>query len=757
MSIRIVLILAGCLAVPAKTAAGTEAGAALPSAAIAEQAAPSAERPDTPLDTVVVVASRASEPISQVVASVSRVERDDIERQLVQDLDGLVRYTPGIGVVSDANRFGNRGFSIRGLEGNRVRILVDGVPVADGFSVGQFAAAGRDLVELEAVDRVEVQRGPASTLYGSDALAGVVAFRTRDPGDFLARVDGGTYLGGRLGWSGIDDSVLASATWAAASPDGRWEAMALYGRREGEAAGNRAWRERDRPNPADWRRQAMLAKAVHDGGDAGRYTLTVDAGREDRDTDVRSLTFGPGRFATTYRLLADDGNRRSRLSLAGAWQPGLAWLDQLDGQVYGQRSRTVQDSLQWRLPDAATPFESLRFRRFEYDTRATGLGLVGQARAEGDRVSHWHVFGLDAVRQRHEGLRDGLETNLASGATSTVVLGERFPVRDFPTSTSDTLALFWQDEIALGRRFALIPGLRAEVYRLRADPDAIFREDYPDLEPVDVDEARLTPRLAARWSPGGGHSLFVQYARGFRAPPFGDVNIGLSLPTFNYEVRPNPDLRPERSAGLELGWRHVGRHLRASVSVYENRYRDLIESRANLGVDPVSGALVFQSVNRDRARIRGAEGELLWRLAGLSGRLDGFELRVAAAWAEGDDTRRDRPLNSIEPGRLATGLRWDHGSGLFGAEWAVVASQRKRRLDPGAGPAPFAPPGWVRHDLYAWLQAGRHARLNLGLTNLGDRRYWEWGGVRGLAANAPDLGFYTRPGRAVSATLAVEW
>src|SRR3546814_2197489 len=75
------------------------------------------------------------------------------------------------------------------LEGNRVRIVVDGVPLADAYSIGQFASAGRDLVDLEAVERVEIQRGPASTLYGSDALAGVVAFRTLDPEALLLRGD----------------------------------------------------------------------------------------------------------------------------------------------------------------------------------------------------------------------------------------------------------------------------------------------------------------------------------------------------------------------------------------------------------------------------------------------------------------------------------------------------------------------------------------------------------------------------------------
>src|SRR5690606_8834898 len=103
------------------------------------------------LDAVVVVSSRVPEPLSQVVASVAQVEREELDRHLVRDPEGLVRYMPGVEVVSEGNRFGTRGFSIRGLEGNRVRIVVDGVPLADAYSIGQFASAGRDLVDLEAV------------------------------------------------------------------------------------------------------------------------------------------------------------------------------------------------------------------------------------------------------------------------------------------------------------------------------------------------------------------------------------------------------------------------------------------------------------------------------------------------------------------------------------------------------------------------------------------------------------------------------
>jgi len=718
------------------------------------EATPESSRVTT-LDTVVVVSSRVAEPISQVVASVAQVDRAQLDRQLVRDPAGLVRYVPGVEVVSDGHRFGTRGFSIRGLDGNRVRIVVDGIPLADEYSIGQFAAAGRDLVDLEAVETVEIQRGPASTLYGSDALAGVVAFRTIDPDALLARGDGAAHRGLRLGIDGLDDSRLLGASWAAGA-SGDWQAMVVAAQRRGHEAGNRAWREADAPNPLDFRRGSVLAKLVRDAGDGGRYVLAFDGMRESRQTAVDSLRFGSGRFATTYRLDADDHQQRGRASLGGEWTPGWRWMQSLQAQAYLQQTDVRQDSAQYRLADAATPFESLRWRRFDYASRADGVGLLGQSRHEGRFGRHWQVFGIDLARQRYRGLRDGVETNLATGASSHVVLGEPLPVRDFPDSANTSVALYWQDEISIGARLALIPGARAEWNRLRASPDAIYREDFPDAVPVDMDTRQVTPRLALRWTPGGGHSLFAQYARGFRAPPFGDVNIGLLLPVFNYEVRANPELRPERSEGLEIGWRYVDGAVRASLSAYENRYRDLIESRANLGIDPVTRALVFQSVNRDRARIRGLEGDLLWNLPGGAARSGHWQLRGAFAWSRGDDVRRERPLNSIDPPRATLGLGWEPDHARWGVEAAMVAVRRQDRVDHGGG-ALFQPAGHARFDLYGWAEPWPGLRINAGILNLADRRYWSWSSVRGLSADADDLGFHTRPGRSAAVNVSFDW
>ncbi|MBP6749021.1 MAG: TonB-dependent hemoglobin/transferrin/lactoferrin family receptor [Xanthomonadaceae bacterium] len=703
------------------------------------------------LDRIVVIASKVPEPAGRVVGRVVAIERATLERQQVQDIADLVRYEPGIDALGDSARFGWQGFSIRGLDGNRVGMEIDGVPVAEAFSVGQFAAAGRDLVELDALQRVEILRGPASTLYGSDALAGVVAYRTRSPADLLALDDDAHQLGARWGASGRDDSMSRSVALAGRGGE-RFEAMVLASRRDGHAADNHS--AAHPANPLDYRRDGLLAKLIWDGQGFGRWTATYDRGEGRARTDVGSLRFGPGRFSTTTDLRGDDRYRRERASLGAEWSSTSMWLDRAELLLYAQRSDTTQDTAQTRLADRTTRFPSLRLRRFSLEQNNTGIKWLGESRSgsEGDTFRHRHVFGIELSRTSFEGLRDGSEINLLTGASSNVVLGERFPVRDFPNSTARETGVFWQDEIGIGERFAVVPGLRWERYALDAQADAMFREDYPNVRVTDILRTAWTPKLGLRWQPSERSTFFAQYARGFRAPPFGDVNIGLSLTLLNYEVRPNPDLRPETSHGFEAGWRWRGEGLRLDVSAYRNRYRDLIDSRANLGIDPSSGALVFQSVNRARARIEGIEAEASWTPA----LAPSWEFRAAGAWARGRDLARDAPLNSVAPAKAVLGASWEPAASNWGVEAVATGVARQSALDESAGSL-FGAPGHALLDVYAWWRPLSATRVNLAVQNLADRRYWDWNTVRGVSANAADIDFYTRPGRSVSLSVSFDW
>jgi hemoglobin/transferrin/lactoferrin receptor protein len=204
-----------------RVAAIAMAWALIPSAAMAEPAAAADADGNA---TITVTATRIPQSVNEVPATVSVIDANTIADQLSSDIKDLVRFEPGVSVHRAPTRFGaaqgttgrdgNAGFNIRGLEGNRVLIQVDGVRVPDGFEFGAQSAGRGDYVDLGVIKSVEILRGPASALYGSDGLAGAVSFTTSDPQDFLRP---GKTVGGivRSAYDSADDQFSETGIFAA--------------------------------------------------------------------------------------------------------------------------------------------------------------------------------------------------------------------------------------------------------------------------------------------------------------------------------------------------------------------------------------------------------------------------------------------------------------------------------------------------------------------------------------------------------------
>ena len=207
----------------------------------------------------------------------------------------------------------------------------------------------------------------------------------------------------------------------------------------------------------------------------------------------------------------------------------------------------------------------------------------------GVSVSHRLGFGVEYRERETEEFRDGLSTDLGSGARTNVILGEVFPLRDFPISTTRETAVFIEDTVSVGD-WTVIAALRADRFELAPSADPMYLEDYPFAELVSLDESDLSPKLGVIYKLTPGVDVYAQYSHGFRAPPYADANIGLDIPFFNYRAIPNPELRSESSDGIDLGLRWHGVASSARVSVFRTRYEDFIESKVRLGIDPVGRA-----------------------------------------------------------------------------------------------------------------------------------------------------------------------
>lgn len=705
-------------------------------------------------DRVVVTATRTERLILDVPNTVDVIDRERMDQLLVRDISDLFRYEPGITVTSSPGRFGIGDIRVRGLGGNRVRILTDGVPVPDAFSIGSFSNAGRNFVDPDTLKRVEVVRGPTSSLYGSDALGGVVAFITRDPADYL---DDGreSYLGLRIGAESDWDGFGASATGAFAGE--RWSGLVSANHRQGRETENMGedgsiGAARTRPNPQRRDGRSVLSKLVFEPGGGQRFRLTVEGNEDSADTDMlASYGLQAMTGATNTQVLAADHQTRARVSLAHEVDVlDTVFADSLDWQLYRQDSETTQDTLEERL--TATGVRERRERSFNYDQRSWGLqaNLLKHFRT-GD-AEHALSWGIDLQRTRTRQKRDGLVTNLLTGATSNAMLPDVFPVRDFPVSRTDTAALYLQDEIVFADGgFRLVPAVRVDRYELEPELEPIFADDNPGIALSGLTKTQVSPKLGMVWRFQPDWSLFASYAHGFRAPPYDDVNIGFTNPMFGYTAIPNPDLKPETSRGVEAGVRHTGRALHASLTGYLNRYEDFIESLRFVGFND-EGLMVFQSQNVSEARIHGAELKLNLDLGALAG-WEGWSMQGAAAWSRGEDRTLGVPLDSIDPltGTLGIAYKAD----AWGAELIGRFVDGRTRV---SSEALFQAPGHAVLDLYAHWRLSPNLRLDAGVRNLADRKYWSVGNLPGALGGGSDtLDRFTSPGRSLAVSLAVEF
>lgn len=748
------LFIAVCLALPGHAPAQT-----VPPVAETAAAATAA----TDLDRIVVTATRTARALEDVPNTVDVIERKRMDEILARDLKALFRYEPGITVTQGFGRFGIGDIRIRGLGGNRVRIQTDGIPVPDAFAIGSFSNANRNFVDPDTLKRVEIVRGPTSSLYGSDALGGVVAFVTKDPADYLE--DGETAsFGLKFGYDGSWNGLYAGATTAFGGE--RWSGLVAVSHRQGRETENQGGNDsigsaRTKPNPQERDGRSLLSKLVFAPDTGQRFKLTVEGNEDQTNTDVLSaLGFSGFTSATTLQQRGRDRQTRARVSLRhemDAIDAGFA--DSLDWQVYRQDSETIQDTFESRIvsprpppsPQFA-PFPDRRERSFNFDQRTTGVQLNLRKDFDIGSARHTLSYGFDLERTRTRQKRDGRRIFPLTGVVTPVVPPDVFPVRDFPVSDTTEAGAYVQDEIALADgTLRLIPALRVDYYKLDPELDNIFAEDNPGVAVSGLSKGSVAPKLGAVWHVAGPWSLFGGYARGFRSPPYNDVNIGFTNLQFGYTAIPNPDLRPETSDGFEAGVRFLGAAANFSLAGYYNRYNDFIESLSLVSAPPQTPLLVFQARNVSEAEIYGAELKAGVDLGRLSEGWRGWSLRGAAAWSRGKDRGTGTPLNSVDPATAVLGLAYEGTA--WGAELAGRAAGAKRVSDPSL----YRQPGYGVLDLLAHWRFAPGATLQAGVFNLADRTYSEAGSVPVVNAGSATLDRFTAPGRYLALSVSVDW
>ncbi len=720
------------------------------------------------LNEILITGSRNESTAGELPVKSDVITGKNVDAQITNDIQTMTRYTPGVEVGGSAgSRFGLSGFTIRGIGGDRVKIMVDGIDQANDFDFGPFLSSRRDYFEIESLKAAEIIRGPASALYGSDALGGIVGFRTKDPNDFFETNDDESYAGIKTAYRSSDDSF--ANTLSLANRTGNLESLLIYTHRNGHeqethSSADITGPSRPSANPSDFDSDNVLTKFNYQLNPDNRLGLTFEHYNIDEQFDILSNT---GRSASnipnvppilidTLSNTADDEKKRKRLSLELESNSTTALFDKSLTKLSWQDSESNQITEFDRLVSVAgSPFlPQQRFRDSEYEE--TGYFFDQQFDKfiyKGSTV-HQLTYGLDLKKIDSKSLRQ------VSDRSFVPTLSNEELVRDFPTSEIQEYAIYLQDNIEFGN-FRLIPGVRYDYYEFTPSVDDLYLNSNPiDRNPDSFDEDSLSFKLGGVWNINSNWSLFAQYAEGFKSPQADQIFGEFQNPQLGYQIIANPDLTPEKSRGVDFGIRMQNSFASFETTAFYTKFNDFIEQASFF--DPRAGLLTFQFQNREEAEIKGLEfkGEL--SLAQFSDALNGFKLRASAAYARGDgndENEPERPLNSIAPFKFVTSLSYDSPSEKWGSELFITAVERKDRINDTDDESLFATPGFATTDLSFYYNITDKLRLNAGIFNLSDKKYWLWEDVRGLSLSerSPELDRFTQPGRNYALSLSWEF
>ncbi|WP_338765570.1 TonB-dependent receptor [Massilia sp. METH4] len=731
---------------------------ALAPLAHAQSAAPTTT---TALGEITVTAERGQDK----AGTTTTVTAADLTRQAAQNMQNITRYAPLISVPNAASgsgsvwdSSGNTGFNIRGIDGNRVSMDLDGIalpdaaPKPDGSTLSSFGI-GRDYFDPETFREVNIASGTTTTGPGTPGLGGAVRFVTKSPEDYVS-AERPVHADYKFGYDGSNHMRMHAVTGAAQAGD--LQILALFVHREGsevESEGNAVL------NPDDWDSDALLAKLAWSPLAGQKVTATIDAYQASHTREYINKT------SALYPEGVDQASstRRSRFSLDHEFIGKAALFDKLESRIYVQNAE-VDDH-------TTSPYVSTGQRYF----RSIETGYINKSRGLASNAfkqlgAHRLAYGISAedVDTRRPWRED--RTVLATGA-------HQITNKNRMVDTDTTkLAAFASVDLALADGLTLTPGLRYDWREM--EPKNI--EQYVVAVPAARNELRkrkddyFTPSLELAWKFQPELTAYAKYTRGTRLPTAAEISGTYDSFSYTgsgtgYAVLGNADLKKETSNAFELGLKgQPARGVTMQASAFHTKYRNFIEY-ATQPLDPVNYPTITQGLfrpeNVGEAKTWGAEFSSSLALGEWYAALDGASVTLAAgvqhSKARNTETGAESELASTLPRKISTTFAWDDPGKRGGAALSIFnvrGKQAEADVISNSTGARFAVPGATVADLTAYWNIGRHATITAGIYNLADKKYWDYASSRSLAAGTTaatlaDIERQARPGRYGAVTL----
>lgn len=651
-------------------------------------------------DEVVVSATRTEQNIEDVSASIERVSREDLDENMTSELKDVFQHTPGV-QAQGSGRFGVSGINIRGMEDSRVKVMVDGVQQPTPYDPG--ASQQRkyaNSIEVDSLSAIEVNKGPSSSLYGSDALGGVVLFRTKNPEDVLVSDEDEHRFGIKSGYSSVNEEFKNTLTWAARKDKVESIVMLTYADgSEYETHGDGddiLGPDRGAADPADTTLSNTLAKIYYQANDDHRLGVTFEYYDYQYDSYLASeegYEIMPGFTYTDSSV--KDSNRRMRLGFEHEWAINHKFADDLAWKISYQTTESKSnnyDTTNW----GNIYVDRHRNRQRKASDDSTQFDV--QANKLIDAGAHYHELSYGGSFLHNDFSLRNKDYILSSDSSAPGSTG-------IPDAKVNQWGIFVQDQAFLmDEKLILSAGLRYDSFSTKPETT----EGY-EVKHEDNDNDAFTGRVGAVYHVAPMFSPYAQISQGFKAPTVYDLYYSYdSGAIFNG----NPDLDAEKSISYEIGSRGSNAFMNYELSAFYNRYDDFITSKV---IGEEQGKDVITMVNLDKVKIYGAE--LSSKIFGPAG----FYSLLSVAYADGEDMRTGESLDSIAPLTTSIGVGYDNTQYNFGG---LVNYKMVAKKDDWQEEDHIDAPSYNLLDITAYYSPVKDMTLRAGLFNVMDEKYW---------------------------------
>ena len=648
------------------------------------------------LPELTITATREEQASFEVPQAVTTIRQHEVARQTPGVLPDLLRGAPGVFVQETTPGQGTP--IIRGLTGSSVLMLVDGMRLNTAFfrpAPNQYFA----LVDAYNVERLEVVRGAGSTLYGSDALGGVVHIITPVPEYHTQDWQFDSRALGRFASADLADITRLSLS---GGKQGLGFSTGLtYQNRDDRQDGGDAHVQ----SPSDFESYAANGTLFTEYG-AHDALLNVQYLRQPKTPRYDELVAGFGQTQPSAARFSFEPNDRVFLHARYRVRQPVPLIDRLEFHTAFQE---INDDR--RTQDFGSPVEQ-RERN-----RSRMVGVTAQL------TSHWRdrlflTYGaevyVDSITSRRRG------RNRETGER--LVLQSRFT----NGATLNSFAGYVQSTIRLHPKLTAVLGGRVSYFDIglpRADREIGVSLGIDDLTGQAGLTYRLTPSV----------SLVANIGRGFRVPNVFDLSTLGPRPGNRFNI-PNPHLKPEKVLSIDAGLKWSFSRFRGEVFGFYSDFEDKIEA-VPTGAVTSENRLIVQSRNLNAVRLVGIEASgYLSAQAGWD-----FFASLTYTWAEERFPNGETaPASRIPPanGRVGTLYALTHNLELeaflrFSADQNRLSARDERdsRINPNGTP------GWLTTNLRLTWEINDHVSALLAVENLFDKSYRE----HGSGINAPGL------------------